>query len=76
MEKKPKTNRAKEGMEAVKCEKSSKTPETFQLLLSVLRGILNSYHKPNFSPFIRYSNPVVFIDGYSLAEQNFIICST
>lgn len=60
----------------VEWEESSKTPETFQLLLTVLRGIINNYHKPNFSPLIRYSNPAVCIDGDSPAEQNFTICST
>lgn len=59
-----------------KWEESSKNPETFQLLLTVWRGIINTYHKPSFSRFIRYSNPAVFTDGDSPAEQNFTIYST
>lgn len=59
----------------VEWEERFKTPENFQLLLTVLRGIINNYNKPSFSPFISYSKPAVFIDGDSPAEQNSIICS-
>lgn len=70
-----KKNRKRSASSEVEWEEGFKTPENFQLLLTVLRSIINNYNKPSFSPFISYSNPTVFIDGDSPAEQNSIICS-